>query len=88
MIIDFAYGGCAVSQSPLVAALFGLRSHGLILGVVDLGFTIGAALGPLLAGYIFDATNGYRIAFLVCAAIAAVGVILTVILKPPPSPRP
>ena len=28
----FAYGGCSVSHSPLVAQLFGLKSHGLIFG--------------------------------------------------------
>jgi len=30
-IFGFAYGGIAVSHSPLIAELFGLKSHGLIL---------------------------------------------------------
>ena len=81
-ILSFAIGGCTTAESPLVAALFGLRSHGLILGMVSFGFTIGGAVGPFLTGYIFDVTGSYRAAFLVCAAIGIVGLILTALLRP------
>ena len=81
-IFGFVQGGMGASQSPLVAGLFGVRSHGLILGVTSLGFTLGAAVGPFLAGYIFDVTGSYQVAFLVCAAICIVGLVLTVLLKP------
>jgi len=82
-VFGFAFGGCITSQSPLVARLFGLSSHGLILGVINLlGFTLGAAVGPLIAGYIFDMTDSYQLAFIVTAATGVVGLILTVFLKP------
>jgi MFS family permease len=82
VIFGFAFG-CATSESPLVAELFGLSSHGLILGVINcIGFTFGAAVGPLIAGYIFDMTNTYQLAFIVCAAVGIAGLILTVLLKP------
>jgi len=81
-IFGFAHGGCAVSSAPLVAALFGLSSHGLIMGFVGLSYTSGAALGPFLAGYIFDITSSYQLAFLVCGAIAVVGLILAALLTP------
>ncbi len=70
------------SESPVVAKFFGLSSHGLIYGVLTLGFTSGAAIGPLLAGYIFDLTGSYQLAFLISAVIAVVGLISTVLLKP------
>jgi len=83
VVFGFALGGCATSESPLVAGLFGLSSHGLILGVINLlGFTFGAAVGPLIAGYIFDINNSYQLAFIVCAAVSVVGLILTVLLTP------
>jgi MFS family permease len=83
VVFGFALGGCATSESPLVAGLFGLSSHGLILGVINLlGFTFGAAIGPLIAGYIFDINNSYQLAFIVCAAVSVVGLILTVLLTP------
>ena len=78
----FAYGSCAASESPLVAGLFGLSSHGLILGVIGFGFTIGASVGPFVAGYIFDVSQSYQMAFLVCAAIGVIGLVLTALLTP------
>jgi MFS family permease len=68
ILMGIAQGGIGTSQSPVVASLFGLRSHGLILGCVGLGNTAGAAVGPLLTGYIFDLTRSYHVAFLICAA--------------------
>jgi len=81
-VFGFAFGGCATAESPLVAVLFGLSSHGLILGVTSLGFSIGAAVGPLVAGYIFDVTASYQVAFLVSATISVIGLILTTLLTP------
>jgi len=82
-VFGFAFGGGVTAESPLVAGLFGLSSHGLILGVINLpGFAFGAAVGPLIGGYIFDMTNSHQLAFIVCAAMSVVGLILTVLLKP------
>ena len=77
-----AYGGCSASQSPLVATLFGLKSHGVIMGTVNNGATIGATIAPLATGYLFDLSGNYRAAFLVVALIAAIGLGLTIALKP------
>ncbi len=82
IVFGIALGGCVTSESPLVASLFGLRSHGLILGITMIGFTIGASLGPIVSGHIFDITGSYQVAFLICAAIGVVGLLLAAILKP------
>jgi MFS family permease len=81
-VSGLAIGGLAASEPPLLARLFGLSSHGLILGIVGLGFTFGAAIGPFVTGYIFDFTDSYRAAFLICAAVAVFGFILASILRP------
>ncbi len=83
IIFGCAYGGMGASESPLIAWLFGLRSHGLIFGVFGLGFTVGASVGPLLTGYIFDLTLNYQAAFWVCGAVSIVGLILSTVLRPP-----
>jgi MFS family permease len=82
VVYGFAYGGSTTVESPLVADLFGLSSHGLIMGVTGLGFTIGAGAGPFVAAYIFDVTGSYQMAFLICAVVSLVGLILTVFLTP------
>jgi MFS family permease len=77
-----SFGGLGAIQSPLVAGLFGLSSHGMIYGVIYGGFTVGAAIGPFLTAYIYDLTDSYQVAFLTCAAIGIVGIILAIVLRP------
>ena len=80
-IFGLGYGGVSVSHSPLTAELFGLKSHGMIFGVIGIGVAIGAAMGPLLTGYLFDVTNSYQMAFLLCAMVSIAGIILPLFLK-------
>ncbi len=79
-IIGFGWGATAVAPS-LTAELFGLDSHGMILEVITLGYTIGAGFSPFAAGYIFDVTDSYQGAFLLFAGIGIVGLILASALK-------
>ena len=81
-VFGFAYGGIIAMHSPLVAELFGLRSHGAIFGIVIAAFTFGGAIGPILAGGIFDIRGSYYWAFLTCTAISVIGLVLTTLLKP------
>lgn len=80
-MFGFGFGGLAVSQSPLIAEMFGLKSHGLIFGVSSISVMTGGALGPLLTGYIFDVTNSYQMAFLLCAMVSFAGILLAIFLK-------
>jgi MFS family permease len=82
VVFGFAYGGLATAHSPLVAWLFGMRQHGLIFGVSFNGWTLGCAIGPLVAGYLFDVSHTYQVAFLICAVSAIIGLALTTSLTP------
>lgn len=82
VLFSLATGGEAAVESPLVAGLFGLRSHGLIYGVMGTGFMVGASLGPYFTGYIYDVNHSYSLAFIVCIALCVIGVALTLLLKP------
>lgn len=82
VLMGIAQGGIGTSQSPLIATLFGLKSHGLILGCIGLGNTTGAALGPLLTGYVFDLTGSYHGAFLMCAACSLTAVGFACLIRP------
>ena len=83
VVFGLSYGGMGAVESPIVAQFFGLGSHGLIYGIASLGFTTGAALGPFIAGYIFDVTGSYTTAFIISAMLAALALVLTLFLKPP-----
>jgi MFS family permease len=82
VVFGLALGGMATSESPLVARLFGLRSHGLIYGIVGFGYTLGSSIGPVVTGHLFDLTGSYHLAFQVCAALGAAGCILATMLRP------
>jgi len=82
VVFGFGHGGMATMESPIVAHVFGMRSHGAILGLVFFSDTMGGALGPFLAGYLFDVTNSYRIAFLLCAILGVVNLIAILLIRP------
>ena len=82
IVFGVGLGGIGTSESPLLARLFGLSSHGLIYGVVGLGWTVGGAVGPVVTGYMCDVIGNYQLAFLLCGVIVALGLLLLVILKP------
>jgi MFS family permease len=84
IVFGFAYGGMQVLFSPLVAELFGTRSHGVILGTAALAGSVGAGAGPIVAGYIFDSLGSYTIAFILCAMLAFTGLVSTLLLKKRP----
>ncbi len=81
-VFGFTYGGFAALNSPMVAELFGLRAHGVILGIITFGGTIGGAIGPVVAGYIFDIRESYQLAFLISGTAAVVIAILASMLGP------
>ena len=82
VIFGFAYGGWAALMSLIVAELFGLSSLGVILGAVIFSVTIGEAIGPALAGGIFDITSSYQPAFLICTTLSIITIILVLFLRP------
>lgn len=81
VVFGFSYGGESSVRPLMVADLFGLKAYGVIHGVVFIGFTIGGAIGTVVAGRIFDITDSYQLAFLALAALGVVGIILVSFLR-------
>ncbi|MFC2003211.1 MFS transporter [Chloroflexota bacterium] len=64
VIFGFSYGGISPPIGALIAETFGLRRLGAIMGILEIGWAPGAALGPALAGHLFDISGSYVFAFL------------------------
>lgn len=79
----FTHGGIFTVISPIIAEYFGIRSHGLLFGVAAFAGTVGGFLGPIFAGYVFDITESYWIAFWGYTLVATVGLGLIFSLPPP-----
>ena len=56
----------------IVSDLFGARNYPVVNGYVSIFFTIGAGIGPIAGGKIFDLTGSYRIAFLTIAILCLI----------------
>ena len=77
----FAYGGYGPIMASLTVDSFGLGKIGIILGVLNIGYGIGAALGPAIGGLIFDASGSYFMAFLSAALTMGIVSLLIPLIR-------
>jgi len=80
VVFGLAASVSVVLSSPIVAEMYGLGAHGAILGAVMVSGTTGGAVGPLLAGYIFDTTGDYRVVIAICSSLCVTAMVLTMLL--------
>ena len=76
----FSHGGLFTVVAPTVAEYFGTRAVGAIFGGIVFFGTVGGAIGPILAGRVFDETGTYLAAFVTLASMAALGLLLVLSL--------
>ncbi|MBI4608137.1 MAG: MFS transporter [Candidatus Rokubacteria bacterium] len=78
LIMWFGLGAAGADTVVVKAAAetFGVRAIGAITGVVGLGWRCGAALGPTVAGVLYDVTGAYTIAF----GLASAGLVASLVL--------
>ena len=79
-VYGFAHGGFFTVVSPTVAEFFGTRAHGATFGGILFFGTLGAAVGPTMAGRVFDVTGSYAYAFTGLAVMGAIGLALVISL--------
>jgi len=82
IVHGIGYGGLSALQPLIIAELFGLKAAGMIVGNVSFAFTLGGAIGPFLAGYVFDIMLSYTPAFLSGAILMAFCFVLGYLIKP------
>lgn len=83
IVFGAAYGGLTPSTTALVSDTFGVHHAGLVFGLLEIGWVCGAAVGPTLAGYIFDVTSQYYYAFLLGTLAPMIMVVLVFFLRVP-----
>jgi MFS family permease len=87
VLFGFGYMGLSPVYASTVADLFPGRHLGKILGALDIGFGIGATLGPWLAGYLFDRFGNYNYTLaLLALAVLVTGVAMTLTMRVRPRP--
>ena len=81
VMFGLAWGGMGPSAAALIGDTFGLGRLGSILGVLDVGYGIGAAIGPVIAGLVFDISNSYHVAFLFAIGAMVIATMLIVLIR-------
>jgi MFS family permease len=61
--MGLGYGGVSVVYAASADDLYAGPNFGKILGLLDIGFGLGAALGSYLAGVLFDHFRSYDLTF-------------------------
>ena len=85
-LIGCVSGGSNVVISIMYADYYGRNSLGRIRGVSETGVLIGQAVGPLLAGILFDSRGSYSFVFILFGVLALACSLLVLTAKPPARP--
>lgn len=82
VIFGLLWGGSGTITTSLVGDTFGTDNLGRIMGIITAGWALGAAIGPAVGGYIFDAWGSYHIAFGAGAAALLTSACFIACIKP------
>lgn len=77
LLMGLGYGGVSVVYAASAADLYQGSNFGKILGLLDIGFGLGAALGTYMAGLLFDWLQSYHLMFylLMVSIVISIGCI-------------
>lgn len=75
VLFGFGFGAASPVRMAMAPPLFGLKSIGAILGYATFAWSVGGIAGPFLAGYIYDMSESYDIAFAAAGALLIIGVL-------------
>ena len=81
-VFGFGFGALGAIQPLLVQETFGMLAFSRIFGLINFLTLASALIGPPLVGASFDATQSYRTAFLVIAALFIVAAAIISFARP------
>ena len=83
VIFGFGVGSWLPTMSMLTSYTFGLAAYGSIFGMLSFFQNLGAATGPLLAGFLYDSMNTYQWAFIIILAMVVLAIPLILMVRRP-----
>jgi sugar phosphate permease len=82
-VFALGFGGVIPVRPAFQAEYFGMRAFGAIQGLVFTVATLGALAGPVFAGWMYDQTDSYRLAFVILSVGSLLAVPLVLSIKRP-----
>jgi len=87
VVIGFGVGSWLPTMSMLISTNFGLAAYGVLFGMITLAQSIGSSTGPLMAGYMYDATGSYHWAFIIFLSLFAIAIPTILVVRRPKAPQ-
>jgi predicted MFS family arabinose efflux permease len=84
LLFGFTIGNVYMMMSLLTAEIFGILSFGTVYGVISLGGQLGSGAGLVFIGWAHDVTDGYRVPFVVLAAVNLLAAVIITFARPVP----
>ena len=81
LLFGLSFGSSMTVLAPLCSELFGRKHVASVVGVLFAIAATPSALGPWLAGWLYDATGGYRMAFVIAVGLNLVSLGLSLLLQ-------
>jgi MFS family permease len=83
LLFPLGLGGSMVLRGVILRDYFGTSSFGTMLGIVSGSASIGAIIGPTLAGWVFDTLRNYQFAWLALIVLIALAILMILGIKKP-----
>ena len=82
-LFGISYGALVTALPTFLGGYYGRTYYAQILGLIFPLTTVAEAVGPVLAGAIYDATATYTLAFAIVVAFSSVGLVCAILARPP-----
>lgn len=86
-LFGVGFGGNVPLMPAIRAEYFGRTALGKIQGVMNPVMMISGAMGPILAGHLFDTTGSYRVAFMTIGMLTFIAAVVILFARPSPKPK-
>ena len=80
------YGGGSPIMGSMIGDYYGRKYFGTINGLTHVAMAVTTVVGPVFAGYMFDVTGSYRLAFISFAAVCVIGAASAILARHPQLP--
>ncbi len=88
LFYGLGYGGAIPLTQALRADLFGRKIFATVGGLIMPFTTLGGVAGPIFAGYVYDVTDSYRIAFYTFVVLILLSGLTFLFVRPPTRAAP
>ncbi len=83
VMMGLGLGSWLPTMSMLTSGYFGLANYGAIFGAITIPYAVGSAVGPLVAGRLYDSSGSYTSVFVVFLVLFAVAIVSILVCRRP-----